>query len=149
MGIIARQKEHAALTAGLPRPLNKALMKTARKALGEAIDINLTSCKAIKERLRKERQSWRILRRGLLTNMALSNKTKLLLWSAIARSTLTYGIQTLALKEQDKQRLDGFTFYCIRQIQHIYRTNKPQKPQCANLHITMRQPTNTHHGSEN
>ena len=114
-------------------------MKTTRKAVGGDIDIDLASCKAIKATLRKARQPWRIQRGELFTNMALKNKTKLLLWNVIARGTLTYGIQTIELTEKGELRLDGSTFYFMRQIQDIRWFNKPQKPQCANLHITKTQ----------
>ena len=64
-----------------------------------------------------------------------------MLRNAIVRSTLTYGIQTLDLTEQGKQRMDGFAFYCLRQIQDIYWSQKPQKPQSKSLYIQMQQPT--------
>jgi len=60
--LIATKKEHVKLIAGLPRPFNKAQMGTTGKALWQEIDINLTRCKAIKARPRKERQSWQIPR---------------------------------------------------------------------------------------
>ena len=118
-------------------------METTGKELGGEIDINLTRCKAIAARLRKARQSCQTTRKELFTNMALKIRTNHLLRNAIARSTLTYGIQTLQLAEQEKQRLNGFTFYCMRMIQYIYWSRKPQKPQSKNLRITTRHPTTT------
>jgi len=55
--IIAMEKDHSKLIAGLPHPFNDAKVKTTWKALGKEININLTICKAIKERIRKSRQS--------------------------------------------------------------------------------------------
>lgn len=51
------EKDHSKLIAGLPHPFNDAKVKTTWKALGKEININLTICKAIKERIRKSRQS--------------------------------------------------------------------------------------------
>ena len=71
------------------------------------------------------------------------NRTKLTIRNAIVRSTLTYGIQTLDLTEQDNRRMGGFTFYCLRQIHDIHWSRKSQKPQSENLHIQMQQPATT------
>ena len=140
MDIIAKEKEHGELIAGLPRPFAKVKIRTTGKAIAKEIDINLTSCKAIKERLFEARQSWRILRRRIPTCATLKNKTKLMLRNAIVRSTLTYGIQTLDLTGQDKQRMGGFAFYCLRQIHDIHWPQKPQKPQRKNMRAQMQQP---------
>ena len=134
--IIARKKEHATPKAGLPHPFNKAMTKTPGKALGKIIDVNLTNGKAIKARIHKARQSWQLLRKKLFANKTLKIRTKTLLWNAIVRSTLTYGIQTLDLTEQDKKGLGGFTFYCLRQIQDIHWANKSRKPQSEPTHRT-------------
>ena len=72
--IIASKKEHGKLIAGLPHPFDKARIRTTGKVLGEEIDINLTSCKAIKERLIKARQSWRIPRRRIFAGTTLKTE---------------------------------------------------------------------------
>ena len=121
-------------------PIQQSFNGNVRKIPRRGNRHNLTSGKEIKARLRKERQS-RKLNRGTFYQRDVKNKTELLLRNARVRSELTYGIQTLDAKEQGKQRLGGTTFYCLRPIQDIYWPNKPQKRQCANLHIATRHPT--------
>ena len=59
-----------------------------------------------------------------------------MLRNSIVRSTLTYGIQTLDLTDQDKQRMDGCAFYCLRQIHDIHWSQKTTK-------TTKREPAHT------
>ena len=76
--------------------------------------MNITSDKAIQERLRKERQAWRALRK-IFEIMALRNKTNLLillllLRNSIARDAVKYGIQTLEIAGREKRCIGGFAF---------------------------------------
>ena len=53
LGIVARLKEHGSLKSQLPRPFNLESIETSGNVPGKHIHINLTSDKAIQDRLRK------------------------------------------------------------------------------------------------
>ena len=63
----------------------------------------------------------------MVLGVCVGPKTELLLWGAIVRIAVTYGTRTLELTERGKQRIDGSAFYCLWEIQDIYRPRKPKK----------------------
>ena len=73
----------------------------------------------------------------------LTARTKIILWNALIRSTLTYAIQTQDIAAPGQQNIDGFALRCLRQIQHIYRYNEIRKPQKSTTHAALRQPKTT------
>merc|ERR1712112_516759 len=68
----------------------------------------------------------------LFQNTAISIKVRIILWNALIRSILTYALHTRELKHTDIQKLETFTFRCIKQI-------KETRPQYRAAHIARTQ----------
>ena len=116
-------------------------MATKGKILGKNISISLKPKYAITERLRKARNTWRQLRNKIFQRTQLKPKTKLLLWNAVIRSTLTYALQTQNIGEKDQKSINAFTFKCLRQISNKYWYKKKHKPNRTKVYKKHRQPS--------
>ena len=118
-------------------------MGTSGKVHGGESQPTMTGNKAVMERLTISRILRHTRRSEILTHKGVKNKTELLLWIALVRSTLKYGLQTHNISNQDNQKFDGFVFYCIRHIQDIWWLKKPLKVQKSKLRTTLKQPITT------
>lgn len=76
-----------------------------------------------------EKQIWQQLKTKIFLNRGiLKKKTKILLWEALVRSTLTYELQTNLANEQNTRKIEQFMFKNIRQIEEPHWFIQKKKP---------------------
>ena len=70
------------------------------------------------QRLQKAKLTWGETRKPIFTNQTLYKKTRILLWDALVRSTITYAIHTQEYTVREAKKLEQFQPKCLRQIQN-------------------------------
>jgi len=102
-------------------------IETKGEALGKQIHISGRPSQAVLHRLKKATSAWgtcnSFLRKG-----DVAKKMRLLMWNAVVRCTLTYGLTIDALGKNDKEILEKFTHKCIRSIDNDGRKYDESNP---------------------
>lgn len=99
-----------------------------RKSNRGVINISLQGHQAAIERMRKARNARSVLRRKLFIRAKLQIKTKVLLWNALIRTTLTYALQTQEITLHDQQTIDAYVSAFMGGIRNKFRYKETQKP---------------------
>ena len=76
--------------------------------------MHLKQTEAVKNRLQKAQETWRLTKWKLFQNRTLPEKLRIRLWNAIVRSTLTYSLQTQELTPAQQDRINSFAQKCLR-----------------------------------
>ena len=102
-------------------------IETKGEALGKQIHANGKPSQAVLHRIKKANMAWGMCN-SFLRKRDVTKRIRLLMWNAVVRCTLTYGLTIEALGKNDKENLEKFTHKCIRSIDNDGKKYDEQNP---------------------
>ena len=94
-----------ARTAGFKEPFHEVKCVRNERILGRQVDANPHAQTPVKQRVKFGNAIFTQLKHPIFLNKKYTIKTKLLLWNAIIRSLMTYGLNVHKLSEAEKKCL--------------------------------------------
>ena len=99
-----------------PPPYNEIQTTKNITILGKKINVHNNTGPAVLQRIQQAKTMWRKLKYKLFTNKKITLQIRILLWNATIRATLTYGLQTKTLTNEQYNKLERFTNNCHREM---------------------------------